>query len=117
MNRYIGLLVIVGGLCLVFAGLLIYTGWLSWFGRLPGDIRYESDNVNVYVPIVSMLVVSLALIPDALVPAGALSGAAVLIALLAFLAIVVRKVDIARVAVTAIIAGLLYAAVRSFGTG
>ena len=29
MNRYVGLLVIVGGLCLVFAGLLIYTGWLS----------------------------------------------------------------------------------------
>ena len=61
MNRYIGLLVIVGGLCLVFAGLLIYTGWLSWFGRLPGDIQYESDNVRVYVPIVSMLLVSLAL--------------------------------------------------------
>src|SRR6266446_6355537 len=61
MNRYIGLLVIVGGLCLVFAGFLIYTGWLSWFGRLPGDIRYESDHVQVYVPIVSMLIVSVVL--------------------------------------------------------
>jgi len=61
MNRYVGFLVIAGGLCLIFAGLLIYTGWLSWFGRLPGDIHYESDNVRVYVPIVSMLLVSLAL--------------------------------------------------------
>ncbi len=61
MNRYVGLLVIVGGLCVIFAGLLIYTGWLSWFGRLPGDIRYESDRVQVYVPIVSMLIVSLVL--------------------------------------------------------
>jgi membrane protein implicated in regulation of membrane protease activity len=61
MNRYLGLLVIVGGLCLVFAGLLIYTGSLSWFGRLPGDIRYESDHVRVYVPIVSMLIVSVVL--------------------------------------------------------
>jgi len=61
MNRYVGLLVIVGGLCLVFAGLLIYTGWLSWFGRLPGDIRYESDHVQVYVPIVSMLIASVVL--------------------------------------------------------
>src|SRR6267143_1791424 len=61
MIRYVGLLVIVGGLCLVFAGLLIYTGWLSWFGRLPGDIRYESDHVQVYVPIVSMLIVSVVL--------------------------------------------------------
>jgi hypothetical protein len=61
MNRYVGLLVIVGGLCLVFAGLLIYTGWLSWFGRLPGDIHYESDHVRVYAPIVSMLRASLPL--------------------------------------------------------
>ena len=40
------------------AGLLVYSGWLSWFGRLPGDVRYESDHVRVYVPIVTMLIVS-----------------------------------------------------------
>jgi len=28
---------------------------------LPGDIRYESGNVRVYIPIVSMLLISLAL--------------------------------------------------------
>jgi len=61
MNRVIGLAIIVGGLCLVFAGLLIYTGWLSWLGRLPGDVRYEGEHVRVYVPIVSMLLLSLAL--------------------------------------------------------
>ncbi len=61
MNRSIGLLVIVGGLFVAFAGLLIYIGALSWFGRLPGDIRYESEHVRVYVPIVSMLLVSLVL--------------------------------------------------------
>jgi uncharacterized membrane protein len=61
MNRSIGLLVIVGGLFVAFVGLLIYTGALSWFGRLPGDIRYESEHVRVYVPIVSMLLVSLVL--------------------------------------------------------
>ena len=61
MNRFVGLALIIGGICLVFAGLLFYGGWLSWFGRLPGDIRYESDNVQVYVPIVSMLIVSVVL--------------------------------------------------------
>jgi hypothetical protein len=61
MNRFVGLVAIVGGLCLVFTGLLIYTGCLSWFGRLPGDIRYESEHVQVYLPIVSMLIVSLVL--------------------------------------------------------
>ena len=61
MNRSIGLSVIVGGLFVAFLGLLIYTGVINWFGRLPGDIRYESDNVRVYVPIVSMLLVSFVL--------------------------------------------------------
>jgi hypothetical protein len=61
MNRLVGLVIIIGGLCLVFAGLLIYTGWLSWFGRLPGDVRYEGEHVQVYVPIVSMLLLSLVL--------------------------------------------------------
>jgi hypothetical protein len=61
MNRWVGILVIVGGACLMMVGLLIYSGGLNWFGRLPGDIRYESERVNVYVPIVSMLIVSLAL--------------------------------------------------------
>jgi uncharacterized membrane protein YidH (DUF202 family) len=61
MNRSIGLFVILGGLFVALLGLLIYTGVLNWFGRLPGDIRYESDNVRVYVPIVSMLLASLVL--------------------------------------------------------
>ena len=61
MNRFLGLWVIVGGICLVVVGFLIYSGGFNWFGKLPGDIHYESDRVGVYIPIVSMLLVSLAL--------------------------------------------------------
>jgi len=61
MNRLIGLFVIIGGACLIIVGLLIYTGGFNWFGRLPGDIRHESERVQIYIPIVSMLLVSLAL--------------------------------------------------------
>jgi hypothetical protein len=61
MHRFTGLVIIVGGLVVAFVGFLIYMGWLSWFGRLPGDIRYQSEHVRVYVPIVSMLLVSLLL--------------------------------------------------------
>jgi len=61
MDRSVGLLVVVGGVFVILIGLLIYSGGLGWFGRLPGDIRYESGNVRVYVPIVSMLLISLAL--------------------------------------------------------
>lgn len=53
---------IVGlGLLVVIVGLLVWSGALSWFGRLPGDIRYESGSTRVYIPWVSMLVISLAL--------------------------------------------------------
>jgi len=61
MDRSLGLLVVVGGVFVILIGLLIYSGGLGWFGRLPGDIRYESGNVRVYIPIVSMLLISLAL--------------------------------------------------------
>lgn len=61
MHRSMGLLVVVGGVVVVVVGLLIYSGALGWFGRLPGDIRYESGGVRVYIPIVSMLLISVAL--------------------------------------------------------
>jgi hypothetical protein len=47
------------GVGLILVGLLIWSGSLSWFGRLPGDIRIERETVRVDIPIVSMLVVSL----------------------------------------------------------
>jgi hypothetical protein len=49
------------GLGLVVVGLLAWTGALSWFGRLPGDIRWEGERGRVYVPVVSMLLVSIVL--------------------------------------------------------
>lgn len=61
MNRWMGILVIAGGICLVLIGVLIYSGGFNWFGKLPGDIHYEGEHTQVYIPIVSMLVVSLAL--------------------------------------------------------
>ena len=54
-----GTILIVIGVGLILVGLLIWSGSLTWFGRLPGDIRIERETVRVYVPIVSMLVVSL----------------------------------------------------------
>jgi hypothetical protein len=60
-SRDIGLLVIGGGVALIVVGVLIWLGWMSWFGRLPGDIRYESDTTRIYAPIVSMLLISVVL--------------------------------------------------------
>ena len=61
MNRTLGLFIIVGGVCLILIGILTYSGGFNWFGKLPGDIHYESERTQVYIPIVSMLLVSLAL--------------------------------------------------------
>ncbi len=53
-----GPLIVMVGVVVVLIGVLVWSGALSWFGRLPGDIRYERDTVRVYVPIVSMILVS-----------------------------------------------------------
>jgi hypothetical protein len=58
-NKPLGQLIIVVGLGIIVVGLLTMRGWLGWFGHLPGDVRVERENVRVYVPIVSMLLISL----------------------------------------------------------
>jgi len=61
MNRTAGLLVVIAGIALVAIGLLIYSGALSWFGRLPGDIRYQGEHTRFYFPLVSSLLISVLL--------------------------------------------------------
>jgi hypothetical protein len=60
-NSTVGPIIVGAGILLVVIGLLFWAGALRWFGRLPGDIRIQSDSFGVYIPIVSMLVVSLVL--------------------------------------------------------
>jgi len=57
----VGLLLIAVGVLLVIVGVLVWLGALSWFGRLPGDIRVERPGFRFYAPIVSMLLLSLLL--------------------------------------------------------
>jgi len=59
--RELGLLLVGLGALLAVAGLLLYWGGFSWFGRLPGDIRYESESTRVFVPITSMILISILL--------------------------------------------------------
>jgi hypothetical protein len=59
----IGKLLITVGLVTVLAGIIItyMPNLFSWFGRLPFDIRIENEHSSVFIPITSMLVISLAL--------------------------------------------------------
>ena len=55
------LLILAGGL-LVLAGLALHFGLnLSFFGRLPGDIRIQRPNLVIFFPFTSCLLVSLLL--------------------------------------------------------
>ena len=56
-----GLLVILVGVAIIVVGLLVYVGALSWFGRLPGDLQLGGERTRVFIPITSMLIVSLVL--------------------------------------------------------
>ncbi|MDD1625136.1 MAG: DUF2905 domain-containing protein [Methylococcaceae bacterium] len=59
----IGKLLATIGVILLVIGLIInYAPWLiSWFGKLPGDIRIEDEKKWVFIPITSMLMVSIIL--------------------------------------------------------
>lgn len=52
---------VVTGVVLVIAGLLVGVGGRLGLGRLPGDLRFGSDNVRVYVPVTTMIIVSVVL--------------------------------------------------------
>ncbi len=54
-----GLSILLALIFLMVLGFLIFSGKLLWFGRLPGDIRYEGRRTRVYTPLVSMLLLSL----------------------------------------------------------
>jgi hypothetical protein len=55
------LFVVVIGFVMIGIGLLMWAGALSWFGRLPGDLRLGGERTRVFIPITSMLIVSLVL--------------------------------------------------------
>lgn len=60
-SRSLGLLIVAAGVVAVVVGLLVMSGGLSWFGRLPGDLRFEGENTRVYVPLASGLLLSVVL--------------------------------------------------------
>lgn len=61
--REIGKLLVIAGIALVVAGCFFAFGGRLPFrlGRLPGDIAYQGNNGRFYFPIVTCIVVSVAL--------------------------------------------------------
>ncbi len=59
--RELGPVLIVVGLVIAVVGGLAWSGAFGWFGRLPGDIRITGEHTRVYVPITSMIILSVIL--------------------------------------------------------
>jgi Protein of unknown function (DUF2905) len=55
------ILVVVGAVLMVVGAILWKTGGLGGLGRLPGDIFIQKGNSSFYFPIVTCLLISLAL--------------------------------------------------------
>ncbi|MDH3525958.1 MAG: DUF2905 domain-containing protein [Gammaproteobacteria bacterium] len=53
---FTGLVIALVGLVLTYA-----PGLLGWFGHLPGDIRIERENGRFFLPVTSMIVISVIL--------------------------------------------------------
>ena len=57
-----GRILIVVGIALLAAGVLLAFGpRIPFLGNLPGDIRIERDNVKVFIPLGTMIVLSIVL--------------------------------------------------------
>ena len=60
-SRGTGLILVAAGLGVTLLGLLVWSGALGFFGRLPGDFRYEGEHSRVYIPLASCVVLSVVL--------------------------------------------------------
>jgi hypothetical protein len=56
----IGKILFFCGIILVIAGLIVYSAGnkLSWFGHLPGDINIIRENVRIFIPVTTMILIS-----------------------------------------------------------
>ncbi|MDI9549695.1 MAG: DUF2905 domain-containing protein [Chloroflexota bacterium] len=55
------LLMLLGSGIFILGLILVLAGRVPWLGNLPGDIRWQRGDVSVYIPLGTMLVVSVVL--------------------------------------------------------
>ena len=56
-----GRLLVIMGIVITLVGAVLWLAgrYFPWLGNLPGDIRYESDNVKIYFPLATMILISI----------------------------------------------------------
>lgn len=63
MNPYFGKYVFFAGIAIAIVGIIfwLFSDKFGWFGNLPGDIRVEKENFRFYMPITTMILISIGL--------------------------------------------------------
>jgi len=52
---------IIVGIIFILLGIIFFffRGYISWFGNLFGDISYKTENFHFYMPLTSMIILSI----------------------------------------------------------
>jgi hypothetical protein len=60
MMEHTGKILIFTGVLLIIAGVIVYFAGdkLSWLGHLPGDINIRKENMRIFIPITTMILIS-----------------------------------------------------------
>jgi hypothetical protein len=54
------ILIAIGILLIIIGTIIQFAPWmLNWFGKLPGDINIQSERSRVFIPVTSMLILSI----------------------------------------------------------
>jgi hypothetical protein len=55
------MLIIFGVVSIIIGGILMLSGKVPWFGRLPGDILVQKKNFTLYFPLATSILLSILL--------------------------------------------------------
>jgi len=49
------------GVSFIILGIIFYCfgDYMKWFGNLPGDVKIQKDNFNIFIPFTSMILLSI----------------------------------------------------------
>jgi hypothetical protein len=62
MNQFGKMIFLIGIALIAIGGILwLFGDKLNWLGKLPGDIRIEKEGFSLYIPITTMILLSLLL--------------------------------------------------------
>ena len=60
--KSVGMLMVLAGCTIAVVGaLLMFASRFPWLGNLPGDIHYRGKNTSFHFPVVTCIIVSIAL--------------------------------------------------------